>query len=750
MVIREQQNMMTMLDAALMYAERGFAVFPCSPGSKMPFKGSSGSTDATTDEAQIRAWWDACPTANVAIATGSTSGIYVVDIDAESHPIMARLPQTWIARTRGGGWHYVYRLPEGVRLANSAKETKPVEEREENARNLGDHIDTRGEGGYILVFPSVVGGKPYAWENDIDPVELPGWIVERLKPREVVRSMTRQTFALASTSWAQKALDDECRRMECTGKGGRNDQLNRSAFSLGQIVAAGHLSASVVESRLLYSAGVAGLSDREALTTIASGMKGGSQHPRSPAERAPVAVGREWTLDGETGEVVEAIEVIAPRKQDDGDARRWDLLADVRRLGGLCDSFAAWVLRGADHPQPGLTLASLLALGSVLSARRLVYRRAQASLYVVALAASGEGKNRPQACLARVLDEVWSPLRGPQSFSSAPAFVDIVKTSTINGHGTCWVLDEYGMQLQSMIGHRAAQHRQDLKHYLTELSTKGADKWTPAISLTKGGGKLDLWAPSVTLMASTTPDSLHAVLTSTEVADGFVGRHLWMRAQDVLPEWQPTETRGDDGLPLEVRVGVETIKERSRDWHMGLPVHTEGMSDPIRLYQPIAVNDTPEAARLLVAHKLACDQKRRDGADMEIPRATLAREAEFAGRLALALATLAQPEADSPTIDESTMAVAIRVAQESSATFGASLAAGRKPSWNDHEAQVDYVVGILRDAGGSLRRTDLLRSARRLNARSLEDVVARLIEEEQIMEIKTVGKTKPSIAYRLV
>lgn len=742
----------TMLDAALHYAERGYAVFPCSPGSKMPFKGSNGSKDATTDEAQIRAWWTASPMANVAIATGRASGIYVVDIDAESDPIMARLPQTWIARTRGGGWHYVYRLPDGVTLPNSAKETKDPAERSADARNLGENIDTRGEGGYILVFPSVVGGKGYAWENDVEPVDLPGWIVERLKPREVVRSMTRQTFALASTSWAQKALDEECRRMEATGKGGRNDQLNRSAFSLGQIVAAGHLSAAVVEGRLLESAGRVGLSEREALATIASGMKGGSQHPRSPTERtSTTAVIRagEWTGMDLTMDVLEPEPPRKPR--EDGDAKRWDLLNDVRRLGGLCDSFSAWVLRGADHPQPGLTLASLLALGSVLSARRLVYRRAQASLYVVSLASSGEGKNRPQACLARVLDELWSPLRGPQSFSSAVAFVDVVKTATINGHGTCLVLDEYGMQLQSMIGARAAQHRQDLKHYLTELSTKGADKWTPAVSLTRGGGRLDLWAPSVTLMASTTPESLHSVLTSTEVADGFVGRHLWMRAQDVLPEWQPTETRGDDGLPLEVRVGVEAIKERSRDWHMALPVHTEGDGiDPVRLYQPVEVRDTPEAARALVSHKLACDAKRRAGEDIDVPRAVLAREAEFAGRVALALATLAQPEADSPTIDELTMAVAIRVAQESSATFGASLAAGRRPAWSDHEGQVDYVLAAIRDAGGVIGRRDLLRSCRRIPTRSMDDVVMRLIEEDQIREEIQKTKGRPGVCYRLL
>ena len=48
------------LRAALAYAKAGWRVFPCIPGEKVPAT-SHGVKDATTDPAQIRAWWAAEP-----------------------------------------------------------------------------------------------------------------------------------------------------------------------------------------------------------------------------------------------------------------------------------------------------------------------------------------------------------------------------------------------------------------------------------------------------------------------------------------------------------------------------------------------------------------------------------------------------------------------------------------------------------------------------------------------------------------
>src|SRR5262249_25538195 len=147
-----------------------------------PFAGSAGLTEATTDADAIERWWTHQPRANIAVAT---AGLLVVDfdtIDGAGNPWLSGDPERLmdlaaapLALTPGGGRHYIFRQPQGLALRNTASKLAPK-------------VDTRADGGYILVPPSAVAGKLYRWAGEMrlddTPIhalpEPPGWLIDML------------------------------------------------------------------------------------------------------------------------------------------------------------------------------------------------------------------------------------------------------------------------------------------------------------------------------------------------------------------------------------------------------------------------------------------------------------------------------------------------------------------------------------------------------------------------------------------
>ena len=167
----------TLLHAALWYAELGYPVFPCAPRRKVPVT-EHGLYDATTVPEQIRQWWTRQLDANVAIRT---DGLLVIDVDGENNAwfcneseTRANLDASAVSLTPGGGKHFFFRQPEGRAWRNTAG-------------RLARRVDTRADGGYVLVAPSVLNGKEYCWMQDRElnrPAQHlsqpPVWLIERL------------------------------------------------------------------------------------------------------------------------------------------------------------------------------------------------------------------------------------------------------------------------------------------------------------------------------------------------------------------------------------------------------------------------------------------------------------------------------------------------------------------------------------------------------------------------------------------
>jgi Bifunctional DNA primase/polymerase, N-terminal/Primase C terminal 1 (PriCT-1) len=161
------------LAGALRLAGSGRPVFPCQPGGKAPLGElvPHGLNDATTDARQIRAWFAAEPAANLGLRTGAVSRLVVLDVDGDEGTESLRalerefgaLPPTTSVKTPSGGSHYYFQHP-GREIKNSAGQ-------------VGDHLDVRGDGGYVLVPPSIIDGRFYTPDDHTAPASLPSWLL---------------------------------------------------------------------------------------------------------------------------------------------------------------------------------------------------------------------------------------------------------------------------------------------------------------------------------------------------------------------------------------------------------------------------------------------------------------------------------------------------------------------------------------------------------------------------------------------
>jgi P4 family phage/plasmid primase-like protien len=305
--------------AALGYAGRGWRVLPvhwindfnrctclphghdtCASAGKHPVA-NAWPDDATTDHQEIILTWGESPEANIGIATGITSGIFVVDVDEGIRPdgtykqgleskidledVYDEFPETYAVTTGGGGTQYYFRMPDGYMIKNAVKV-------------FGDDfpdIDMRGDGGMVVAPPSVSGRGPYTVEQDGEVAEPPQWMLDLLLRHGVMEplegpedphpdaSSTPAPAAVVAPSpppaWLESSLAAKADAIRTAAPGTANVTNNRMAYMIGQYIPHGWISLEDAETRLTEAAAKRVCPNAEAVFTIKRALREGAQHP---------------------------------------------------------------------------------------------------------------------------------------------------------------------------------------------------------------------------------------------------------------------------------------------------------------------------------------------------------------------------------------------------------------------------------------------------------------------------------------
>ncbi len=269
--------------AAYAYASLGISVIPLV-GKRAAIRWSPFRHHvARTNE--IQTWQSRRQLQNVGIVCGRVSKLVVVDLDglqavAAFEKQFPDLLDTFTVLTGSGKGKHLYYAPAIIPATTRA-----------TGLDMGN-VELRSDGCYVVAPPSIHPEtfRPYILERALPVKAVPDlesvvqWI-RSLTPKPPTQPAISGQIGITKQErtirFAQAALRNECAALRGMPPGNQNNQLNRAAYNLGQLVGDGLLAAGEVESALLAVAQQIGQSETLSQRTIASGLKAGIANPRS-------------------------------------------------------------------------------------------------------------------------------------------------------------------------------------------------------------------------------------------------------------------------------------------------------------------------------------------------------------------------------------------------------------------------------------------------------------------------------------
>ncbi len=173
----KQQKRNEILEAASAYIRMGWNIIPIQP-NREPYYGFGWKRyqHERITEDMFREWWEQYPDCGIAVITGKISGIVVLDIDAKHGRDINEfgIQPTAISRTQTKGWHVFFKHAGGYVKSTSGQ-------------IVGHGVDIKGDGGLIVLAPTVGESGEYTWEAhpaDVEIDDMPDWLPEKIKEND--------------------------------------------------------------------------------------------------------------------------------------------------------------------------------------------------------------------------------------------------------------------------------------------------------------------------------------------------------------------------------------------------------------------------------------------------------------------------------------------------------------------------------------------------------------------------------------
>ena len=716
-------------DAAVAYGMTGIPVFPCD-ANKQPLT-AHGFKNATTDPVLIRAAFTNPRAVMIGMPTGAITGVVVVDVDrkqgrdggkwldANSH----RLVQTRTVSTGSGGLHLYFKHP-GQKVQNQNDKRVPgpgpVHER---PYVIGEGIDVRGDGGYVILPPS----PGYTLVPGCDePADIPDWLLPLLCPPAPVAAVTpppprSQAGGLPPPpttereTYGESALTRECDAVRSAPFGQQEFTLNAACVKIGGLIAGGEIREYTAKLALYAAAeSMPSQQGREPWNVnklhakIDKAMRDGSATPRSAPERSiPIEVNPAAAL-------IERIN----REHAQTLNKPLPVSSDLLDVDGVLKMLVDEATRTAQRPQPFLALGAAICAVGVLAGRRYRNRTdLRTNLYIGAIAESGGGKDHATDILRRAFFAAGlERYLGGESLASGRA----ISASLEQHPARLFMIDEFGMFLKTVLGQKAAAHKADIWAEFTKLFSRarGVMGGTEYANQ-KENARVNIYNPHACFYGTSTPSTFWSALSGSDAMnDGGLARFLLFQADEARPKRQYENGQFEPSADLIEKLALIAAGAAGHDYGGNL---SEMMSATVPMLA-YAVPETPGATVLRRRHGDEEDAWMRKVAGTPAA-ASVARLAEKADQIALIRAVSRNPA--SPVITE--IDVAWSWALTVHCTRSLLDGAGRLLATNEFEAKMQRVREIIRNHG-PISEAFIIRRGFKAPARERTEVLQSLLD----------------------